>query len=336
MKVVVTGCAGFIGAAVCDALLKSGHSVLGVDNFNDYYNPELKRRRVASFYNHGEFELFEIDVSDTSGVKKLFATVSPQRVIHFAAQAGIRRALTDPYTYGRTNLIGFLNVIESSAKSRVEHFVFASTSSVYGSNSLTPFVESHAATHPISLYSATKIANEAIAHSYSSTHGLACTGLRFFTVYGPWGRPDMAPLKFAKSIIQGRPIQIYNNGRHSRDFTYIDDIVGGVLSAVDLVAKPERSFDPSTPDPGSSNAPWRVYNIGGESPIALMDFVAKLEVALNRKANVEFVERQIGDMDKTSADCSALRKATGWAPKVSLEEGLNNLARWCEANLDLI
>ena len=336
MKVVVTGCAGFIGAAVCDALLKSGHSVFGVDDFNDYYKPALKRRRVESLVGNGEFKLFEVDVSDTNAIEKVFAAVTPQRVIHLAAQAGIRRALNDPHSYGRTNLIGFLNVIEASAKLKVEHFVFASTSSVYGLNALTPFVESHAATHPISLYSATKVANEAIAHSYSATHGLACTGLRFFTVYGPWGRPDMAPIKFAKSIIQGHPIQIYNNGRHSRDFTYIDDIVRGVLSAVNLVAKPEKDFNPVSPDPGSSNTPWRVFNIGGENPIALMDFVAKLESALGRKAKIEFVARQIGDMETTSADCSALRDATGWTSKVSLEEGLKNLAGWCEANLDLI
>ena len=233
-------------------------------------------------------------------------------------------------------MIGFLNVIEASAKQGVEHFVFASTSSVYGSNATTPFSEVHSATHPVSLYSATKIANEAIAHSYSATHGLACTGLRFFTVYGPWGRPDMAPIKFSKAILSGQPIQIYNNGNHSRDFTYIDDIVQGVTKVLKLSPSPSSLYDANNPSAAFSSAPWRVFNIGGESPIALMDFVAKLEAALKRKATIEFVDRQVGDMEKTSADCSALRQATGWSANVGLDQGLAVMAKWCEENLDLL
>ena len=336
MKTLITGCAGFVGAAVANSLIDAGEEVVGIDNFNDYYNPELKRRRVRHLLSRPGFELIEADIASADSVLNVFSSARPNKVIHLAAQAGIRRALTDPYSYGQSNLIGFLNVIEASAKQGVEHFVFASTSSVYGSNATTPFSEVHSATHPVSLYSATKIANEAIAHSYSATHGLACTGLRFFTVYGPWGRPDMAPIKFSKAILSGQPIQIYNNGNHSRDFTYIDDIVQGVTKVLKLSPSPSSLYDANNPSAAFSSAPWRVFNIGGESPIALMDFVAKLEAALKRKATIEFVDRQVGDMEKTSADCSALRQATGWSANVGLDQGLAVMAKWCEENLDLL
>lgn len=336
MKTLITGCAGFVGAAVANSLIDAGQEVVGIDNFNDYYNPELKRKRVRRLLGQPGFELIEVDIASADLVSKAFSSAHPNKVIHLAAQAGIRRALTDPYSYGQSNLIGFLNVIEASAKHGVEHFVYASTSSVYGSNTTTPFSEIHSATHPVSLYSATKIANEAIAHSYSATHGLACTGLRFFTVYGPWGRPDMAPIKFSKAILSGQPIQIYNNGNHSRDFTYIDDIVQGVTKVLELPPSPNSLYDANNPSAAFSSVPWRVFNIGGERPIALMDFVAKLEAALRRKAAIEFVDRQVGDMEKTSADCSALRKATGWSAKVGLDQGLAVMAKWCEENLDLL
>ena len=336
MRTLITGCAGFVGAAVADSLIDAGEEVVGIDNFNVYYNPELKRRRVRHLLSRPGFELIEADIASADSVLNVFSSARPNKVIHLAAQAGIRRALTDPYSYGQSNLIGFLNVIEASAKQGVEHFVFASTSSVYGSNATTPFSEVHSATHPVSLYSATKIANEAIAHSYSATHGLACTGLRFFTVYGPWGRPDMAPIKFSKAILSGQPIQIYNNGNHSRDFTYIDDIVQGVTKVLKLSPSPSSLYDANNPSAAFSSAPWRVFNIGGESPIALMDFVTKLEAALKRKATIEFVDRQVGDMEKTSADCSALRQATGWSANVGLDQGLAVMAKWCEENLDLL
>ena len=336
MKTLITGCAGFVGAAVANSLIDAGQEVVGIDNFNDYYNPELKQKRVRRLLGRPGFELINADIASADLVSKAFSSAHPNKVIHLAAQAGIRRALTDPYSYGQSNLIGFLNVIEASAKNGVEHFVFASTSSVYGSNTTTPFSEIHSATHPVSLYSATKIANEAIAHSYSATHGLACTGLRFFTVYGPWGRPDMAPIKFSKAILSGQPIQIYNNGNHSRDFTYIDDIVQGVTKVLELPPSPNSLYDAKNPSAAFSSAPWRVFNIGGERPIALMDFVAKLEAALGRKAAIEFVDRQVGDMEKTSADCSALRKATGWSATVGLDQGLAVMAKWCEENLDLL
>ena len=336
MKTLITGCAGFVGAEVANSLIDAGQEVVGIDNFNDYYNPELKRKRVRHLLGRPGFELIEADIASADLVSKAFSSVHPNSVIHLAAQAGIRRALTDPYSYGQSNLIGFLNVIEASAKHGVDHFVYASTSSVYGSNATTPFSEFHLATHPVSLYSATKIANEAIAHSYSATHGLACTGLRVFTVYGPWGRPDMAPIKFSKAILSGQPIQIYNKGNHSRDFTYIDDIVRGVTKVLEIPPTPNSLYDTHNPSAAFSSAPWRVFNIGGERPIALMDFVAKLEAALSRKAAIEFVDRQVGDMEKTSADCSALRKATGWSAKVGLDQGLAVMAKWCEENLDLL
>ena len=336
MTVLVTGCAGFIGAAVANSLIDAGEKVVGVDNFNDYYSPKLKRNRVSRLLGRPGFKLIEVDIASVDSVSSVFSSTRPNRVVHLAAQAGIRRALTDPYSYGMSNLIGYLNVIEASAKSGVDHFVFASTSSVYGSNSTTPFSEIQSATHPVSLYSATKIANEAIAHSYSATHGLACTGLRFFTVYGPWGRPDMAPIKFSKAIISGQPIQIYNNGNHSRDFTYIDDIVSGITKVLELPPKPDSLYDAHNPNAAISSAPWRVFNIGGENPIALMDFVAKLEIALNRKAKIEFVDLQVGDMEETSADCSALRNATGWSAKVSIDQGLAVMVKWCQENLDLL
>lgn len=336
MKTLVTGCAGFVGAAVATALINAGDEVVGIDDFNDYYNPELKRKRVSYLLGRSGFEMIEIDLASHDSVLGIVSSFRPNRVIHLAAQAGIRRALTDPYSYGKSNLIGFLNVIYASAQYSVDHFVYASTSSVYGSNATTPFSEHHFATHPVSLYSATKIANEAIAHSYSATHGLACTGLRFFTVYGPWGRPDMAPLKFSKAIISGQPIHVYNKGYHSRDFTYIDDIVSGVLKVIELPPSQNSLYDAHNPDAAISSVPWRVFNIGGENPIALMDFVGKLEIALNRKAKVEFVDRQVGDMEKTSADCSALRKATGWSAKVGLDQGLDAMAKWCEGNLELL
>jgi UDP-glucuronate 4-epimerase len=336
MKTLVTGCAGFVGAAVATALIDAGDEVVGIDDFNDYYNPELKRKRVSHLLGRSGFEMIEIDLASFDSVLGIVSSFRPNRVIHLAAQAGIRRALTDPYSYGKSNLIGFLNVIHASAQYSVDHFVYASTSSVYGSNATAPFSEHHSATHPVSLYSATKIANEAIAHSYSATHGLACTGLRFFTVYGPWGRPDMAPIKFSKAIISGQPIHVYNKGHHSRDFTYIDDIVSGVIKVIELPPSQNSLYDAHNPDAAISSVPWRVFNIGGENPIALMDFVGKLEIALNRKAKVEFVDRQVGDMEKTSADCSALRKATGWSAKVGLDQGLDVMAKWCEGNLDLL
>ena len=279
MTVLVTGCAGFIGAAVANSLIDAGEKVVGVDNFNDYYSPKLKRNRVSRLLGRPGFELIEVDIASVDSVSSVFSSTRPNRVVHLAAQAGIRRALTDPYSYGMSNLIGYLNVIEASAKSGVDHFVFASTSSVYGSNSTTPFSEIQSATHPVSLYSATKIANEAIAHSYSATHGLACTGLRFFTVYGPWGRPDMAPIKFSKAIISGQPIQIYNNGNHSRDFTYIDDIISGITKVLELPPKLSSFYDAHSPNAAINCAPWRVFNIGGENLIALMDFVAKPDIA---------------------------------------------------------
>ena len=335
-RVLVTGAAGFIGAAVVARLLDEGREVVGVDDLNDYYSPRLKRARLARLDGRAGWRFVEGDVADAASVGRAFADARPGVVVHLAAQAGIRRALHDPYTYGRTNLMGFLHVAEASARAGVAHLLYASTSSVYGLNRDLPYREADPAQHPVSLYSATKLANEAIAHSYAAVHGLATTGMRFFTVYGPWGRPDMAPIKFARAILAGEEIELYNGGDHSRDFTYIDDIVDAVVSLAGRPATADVDFDPRRPRPTTSSTPWRVLNVGGESPVALRDFVASLERALGREARVRMAGRQPGDMDATAADCAELRALTGWRARVGLDEGLARLAEWCRAHPELL
>ena len=295
-RVLVTGAAGFIGAAVAARLLDEGREVVGVDDLNDYYSPSLKRARLARLDGRAGWRFVEGDVADAASVGRAFADARPGVVVHLAAQAGIRRALHDPYTYGRTNLMGFLHVAEASARAGVAHLLYASTSSVYGLNRDLPYREADPAQHPVSLYSATKLANEAIAHSYAAVHGLATTGMRFFAVYGPWGRPDMAPVKFARAILAGQEIELYNGGDHSRDFTYIDDIVDAVVSLAGRPAAADVDFDALRPRPTTSSTPWRVLNVGGESPVALRDFVASLERALGREARVRMAGRQPGDV----------------------------------------
>jgi UDP-glucuronate 4-epimerase len=335
-RVLVTGAAGFIGAAVAGRLLDEGREVVGVDDLNDYYSPRLKRARLARLEGRAGFRFVEGDVADADAVTRTVDGSRPGVVVHLAAQAGIRRALHDPYTYGRTNLMGFLHVAEASARAGVGHLLYASTSSVYGLNRDLPYRESDPAQHPVSLYSATKIANEAIAHSYASVHGLASTGMRFFTVYGPWGRPDMAPIKFARAILAGEEIELYNGGDHSRDFTYVDDIVDAVVALAALPAAGDAAFDARRPRPTTSSAPWRVVNVGGEHPVALREFVAALERALGRGALVRLADRQRGDMDATAADCAELRALTGWRARVGLDEGLARLAEWCRAHPELL
>jgi UDP-glucuronate 4-epimerase len=335
-RVLVTGAAGFIGAAVSGRLLEVGREVVGLDDLNDYYPPRLKRARLARLQDRAGFRFVHGDVADRDAVERVVAEARPGVVVHLAAQAGIRRALHDPYTYGRTNLMGFLHVAEASASAAVGHLLYASTSSVYGLNRDLPFREADPAQHPVSLYSATKVADEAIAHSYAATHGLPATGMRFFTVYGPWGRPDMAPISFARAILAGQEIQLYNGGNHSRDFTYVDDIVDAVVALVDRPPAADAAFDARHPAPATSSVPWRVLNVGGEHPVALRDFVAALERALGREARVRLAERQRGDMDDTAADCTALRTLTGWRARVGLDEGLAHLARWCREHGELL
>ena len=336
MAILVTGAAGFIGSHVAQRLLARGETVVGLDNVNDYYDPRIKEARLVKLVAQPNFSFLRMDIADRPAMEAIFAQHRFERVVHLAAQAGVRYSITNPHAYVHSNIVGFQNILEGCRAVECQHLVYASSSSVYGGNAKLPFSVHDNVDHPLSLYAASKKANELFAHAYSNLFALPTTGLRFFTVYGPWGRPDMAPIKFSKAIISGQPIQIYNNGNHSRDFTYIDDIISGITKVLELPPKPDSLYDAHYPNAAISSAPWRVFNIGGENPIALMDFVAKLEIALNRKAKIEFVDLQVGDMEKTSADCSALRNATGWSAKVSIDQGLAVMVKWCQENLDLL
>lgn len=332
MKVLVTGAAGFIGAHTCRQLLLEGHQVVGLDNFNDYYEPSLKHARVHWVrQTAGDFALHCLDLSDRDGMARLFATECPQVVVHLAAQAGVRYSLQNPQAYLDSNLAGFLNILEGCRRHPVQHLLYASSSSVYGANQQTPYRVEDAVDHPLSLYAATKKANEAMAHSYSHLFGIPCSGLRFFTVYGPWGRPDMSPMQFARAISEGRPIQLFNHGRHQRDFTYIDDIVESLVRLIPLPPAANPQWDALAPDAASSHAPWRLYNIGGQRPVELLDYLALLEKLLQRNAVIELLPLQPGDVLATCADASALAKATGFTPQVSLEEGLRRFVAWFQS-----
>lgn len=329
MKVLVTGAAGFIGHAVAARLLERGDEVVGVDNHNDYYDPALKEARVARIIGRADYRHVRMDVADRDAMERLFALHRPARVVHLAAQAGVRHASVDPHAYVSSNLVGFLHVLEGCRNHGAEHLVFASSSSVYGAGRQLPFAEHQGTDHPLSLYAATKKANEVMAHAYAHLYGLPATGLRFFTVYGPWGRPDMSPMLFARAIMGGDPISVFNHGRHTRSFTYIDDIVEGVLRALDHLPTPDAHWDPATPDPATSPvAPYRLYNIGNGRPVELMRFIQLLESRLGRKAKMEFLPMQPGDMPDTVCDESALEAATGHVPRISIEEGVAGFADW--------
>jgi UDP-glucuronate 4-epimerase len=338
MKVLVTGAAGFIGMHVSLALLARGDEVVGLDNLNDYYSPQLKRDRlahIASTHKPAQpgkpFRFVELDVADTTGLLALFAQERFDRVVHLAAQAGVRYSLQNPHAYAQSNLVGFVNILEGCRHHGVQHLVYASSSSVYGGNVKMPFAEADPVDHPVSLYAATKKANELMAHTYSHLYGLPTTGLRFFTVYGPWGRPDMAPMLFARAMLAGEPIQIFNHGQMRRDFTYIDDIVDGVVGALDHVAEADAAFDRQQPDPGSSWAPYKVYNIGHSEPVALMDFVDTLERALDVTAMKDFQPMQPGDVPATYADTQRLAERTGVHPGTALADGIARFADWYRA-----
>ena len=325
--ILVTGAAGFIGAAVCKRLLADSESVIGIDNINDYYDPKLKLSRLETI-QQGDWQFQKLDISDQSSIEELFAKHKPYRVIHLAAQAGVRYSIENPSAYIQSNLVGFGNILEGCRHHGVEHLVYASSSSVYGGNTNLPFQESQAVNHPVSLYAATKKANELMAHTYSHLYGLPATGLRFFTVYGPWGRPDMAPMLFAKAILAGKPIRVFNNGLMQRDFTYIDDIVQGVIRGMQKCAKANSEFDKNNPDPASSWAPHRVFNIGNSSPIPLMDFIGCLEEALGIEAIKQFEPMQPGDVAATAADTTALEEWVDFKPATPIEKGVEAFARW--------
>ncbi|CAB1367436.1 NAD-dependent epimerase [Denitratisoma oestradiolicum] len=328
MKVLVTGSAGFIGMHVCERLLAQGHEVIGIDNLNDYYSVALKEARLARLLPQPGFRFQRLDLADREGMAALFASEKPARVIHLAAQAGVRYSLKNPQAYADSNLTGFVNVLEGCRHQQVEHLVYASSSSVYGGNTRMPFAESDNVDHPVSLYAATKKANELMAHAYSHLYALPTTGLRFFTVYGPWGRPDMAYFGFTKAILEGRTIDVYNDGKMQRDFTYIDDIVEGVLRIADQPPASNPAFDKDQPDPAGSWAPYRVMNIGNHQPVELMEFIGTLEQALGRQATKNFLPMQDGDVPATYADTEALRRATGFAPATPLASGIANFVAW--------
>jgi len=325
--VLVTGAAGFIGAAVCKRLLDDGEMVIGIDNINDYYEPSLKISRLEKI-QQSNWEFAELDISDQASMKELFAKHKPCKVVHLAAQAGVRYSIENPAAYIQTNLVGFGNILEECRHHEVQHLVYASSSSVYGGNTNLPFRESQAVNHPVSLYAATKKSNELMAHTYSHLYNLPATGLRFFTVYGPWGRPDMAPMLFAKAILKGEPIRIFNNGKMQRDFTYIDDIVEGVERVLRKPAKANAEFDKNCPDPASSWAPHRVFNIGNNKPVELMKFIGCMEQTLGIEAIKQFEPMQLGDVESTAADTTALEEWVGFKPATPIEKGIEAFARW--------
>jgi len=328
MKVLVTGAAGFIGSTVAGRLLDRGDEVVGVDNLNDYYDVSLKEARLARLEARPGFAHERLDIADADGVRRLFAEHRPKRVINLAAQAGVRYAAINPHPYVASNVVGFLNILEGCRHGGVDHLVFASTSSVYGADTAMPFNEHQGTDHPLTLYAATKKANEMMAHSYANLYRLPCTGLRFFTVYGPWGRPDMALFLFAEAIMKGRPIQLFNHGRHARSFTYIDDIVEGVIRVLDLPAAPNPSWDSERPDPATSASPYRILNIGSAEQVELLRYVEVLEACLGKKAERDLLPLQPGDIPDSQADVGELFRLVGYTPKVTVETGIRNFVDW--------
>ncbi len=328
MKLLITGMAGFIGHAVARRLSGLGHEILGIDNLNDYYEVSLKQARLDDLASCEDVRFLKLDLTDREGMEALFAEHRFDRVIHLAAQAGVRHSLENPHVYAQSNLLGHLNVLEGCRSQKVEHLVYASSSSVYGMNDKTPFATSDRVDHPVSLYAATKKANELMAHTYSHLYGIPTTGLRFFTVYGPWGRPDMAMFKFTRAILDGEPIQVFNQGDMSRDFTYIDDIVEGVIRILAVIPVADPDWQPSAGESDRSSAPYALYNIGHGSPVGLMDFIRAVEAATGKAAICDYRSMQPGDVPRTWADTDALFSVTGYRPRVKVEEGAQRFVAW--------
>ncbi|MBB3323945.1 MULTISPECIES: NAD-dependent epimerase [Atlantibacter] len=328
MKFLVTGAAGFIGFHVSERLLAAGHQVIGIDNLNDYYDVNLKLARLDLLKKHSAFRFDKIDLADREAMATLFSTEHFQRVIHLAAQAGVRYSLENPHAYAEANLTGHLNVLEGCRHNKIEHLLYASSSSVYGLNRKMPFSTQDSVDHPVSFYAATKKANELMSHTYSHLYGLPTTGLRFFTVYGPWGRPDMALFKFTQAIIEGKSIDVYNHGQMRRDFTYIDDIAEAIVRLQDVIPEPDSEWTVEEGSPATSSAPYRVYNIGNSSPVALMDYISALEKALGKEAIKNMLPMQPGDVLATSADTQALYEVIGFKPHTSVEEGVQQFVDW--------
>jgi UDP-glucuronate 4-epimerase len=328
VKVLVTGAAGFIGMHVTQILLARGDSVFGIDNLNDYYDPQLKRDRLARLTPHKNFRFEKMDVADRLAIARLFSAEGFERVVHLAAQAGVRYSLVNPLAYIDSNIVGFTNILEACRHNKVQHLAYASSSSVYGGNTQMPFSEHHNIDHPVSLYAATKKANELMAHTYSHLFGLPTTGLRFFTVYGPWGRPDMALFLFTKAIIEGRTIDVFNHGNMVRDFTFVDDIAEGVVRVLDRVASADPMYDAARPDPARSNVPYRVFNIGNSDPVKLMSFIEAIETCVGKVAKKNFLPLQDGDVPATFADVSELTEWTGFTPATPIREGVGRFVNW--------
>jgi UDP-glucuronate 4-epimerase len=331
MKILVTGAAGFIGLHTAQRLLARGYQVVGLDNLNEYYDVTLKQARLARLTAHSQFRFVKLDLADAAAIAELFAREKFARVVHLAAQAGVRYSLEDPHAYVRSNVTGTLNVLEGCRHNGVEHLVYASTSSVYGANTNMPFSVHNSADHPLSLYAASKRANELMAHNYSALFRVPTTGLRFFTVYGPWGRPDMALFLFTRNILEGKPIDVFNHGHHRRDFTYVDDIAEGVVRIAERIAQPDPHWDSNAPDPASSSAPFRLYNIGNSQPVQLLRYIEVIEECLGRKAQKNLLPLQLGDVPETYADIDDLVRDVGYRPATTIEVGVRKFVDWfCE------
>ena len=328
MRILVTGAAGFIGFHLSRRLLERGDAVMGLDNINNYYDVSLKEARLAILRASKAFEFAKADLADRAGVKGVFSSGRFDAVVNLAAQAGVRYSVENPHAYVDSNLVGFINILEGARHHHTGHLVYASTSSIYGLNTALPFDEGQNTDHPVSLYAATKKANEAMAHSYAHLYGVPCTGLRFFTVYGPWGRPDMALFKFTKGILADQPIPVFNEGRMVRDFTYVDDIVEGIVRVVDRPPAPDPGWDAKNPSAATSSAPWRIFNIGNHQRVELMRYIQALEQALGKKARLELLPMQQGDVQATEADTAALERLTGFRPKTPVEEGVRRFVEW--------
>jgi UDP-glucuronate 4-epimerase len=328
MKILVTGSAGFIGSMLSIRLLERGDEVVGIDNHNDYYDPKIKEARLERLVKYTNYKHYKTDLNDNKKLSEIFKIHKFQKVVNLAAQAGVRYSIENPLAYINSNIVGFAHILENCRNNKVEHLVYASTSSVYGANTKMPFSEHDSVNHPLSVYAASKKSNELMAHSYSYLYQLPTTGLRFFTVYGPWGRPDMALFKFTKAIIEEKPIDVFNNGKHTRDFTYIDDIVEGVIKTLDNPATSNVNWNSKQPDPATSEAPWRIYNIGNNNPVQLMDYIKALEKTLGKKAKINFLPLQPGDVPNTYANVDNLKKKFNYKPSTSVISGVTNFVKW--------
>ena len=334
-RIIITGSVGFIGAALCIKLLKRGDNIVGIDNHNDYYDPNIKEARLERLKKYQNYQHYKIDLCDKKNLDNIFKKHKPQRVINLAAQAGVRYSIENPLAYVNTNIVGFTHILENCRNHKIDHLIYASTSSVYGANTKTPFSEHDNANHPLSVYAVSKKTNELMAHAYSHLHQLPTTGLRFFTVYGPWGRPDMALFKFTKNILEEKPIDVFNHGKHTRDFTYIDDVIEGVFKTIDDKASSKTDWNSNQPDQATSKAPWRIYNIGNNNPTKLMDYIDALEKALGKKARINFLPLQQGDVLDTYANVDDLKEKFNYKPSTTVAKGVINFVKWYKDYFDI-